>query len=63
MRAELAADVAAHKPNQLTQPFLYTQRSDDFTVNTLTHIVNVFTKALALVALHHTAAGALDLLT
>ena len=32
--------VAAHKPKQLTQPLFYTQRSDGFTANTLTHIVN-----------------------
>ena len=40
MRVELAAYVAAHKPKQLTQPLFYTQRSDGFTANTLTHIVN-----------------------
>jgi integrase/recombinase XerD len=40
VRAELAAYVAAHKPKQLTQPLFYTQRSDGFTANTLTHIVN-----------------------
>jgi integrase/recombinase XerD len=32
--------VAAHKPKQLTQPLFYTQRSEGFTANTLTHIVN-----------------------
>jgi integrase/recombinase XerD len=40
VRAELAAYVAAHKPKQHTQPLFYTQRSDGFTANTLTHIVN-----------------------
>lgn len=40
VRAELAAYVAAHKPKQLTQTLFYTQRSDGFTANTLTHIVN-----------------------
>jgi len=37
---ELGAYVAAHKPKQLTQPLFYTQRSEGFTANTLTHIVN-----------------------
>jgi integrase/recombinase XerD len=37
---ELAAYVAAHKPKQLTQTLFYTQRSEGFTANTLTHIVN-----------------------
>ena len=40
IRVELAAYVAAHKPKQLTQPLFYTQRSEGFTTNTLTHIVN-----------------------
>jgi integrase/recombinase XerD len=40
IRLELAAYVAAHKPKQLTQPLFYTQRSEGFTANTLTHIVN-----------------------
>ena len=40
IRVELAAYVAAHKPKRLTQPFFYTQRSEGFTANTLTHIVN-----------------------
>jgi len=40
LRVELAAYVAAHKPKQLTQPLFYTQRSEGFTANTLTHIVN-----------------------
>jgi len=40
IRVELAAYVAAHKPTQLTQPLFYTQRSEGFTANTLTHIVN-----------------------
>jgi len=40
VRAELAAYVAAYKPKQLTQPLFYTQRSEGFTANTLTHIVN-----------------------
>ena len=40
IRVELAAYVAAHKPKQLTQPLFYTQRSEGFTANTLTHIVN-----------------------
>lgn len=39
MRAELAA-VAAHKPKYKTQRFFYTQRSEGFTANTLTHIIN-----------------------
>ena len=40
IRVELAAYVAAHKPKQLTQPLFYTQRSEGFKANTLTHIVN-----------------------
>ena len=41
IRVELAAYVmTAHKPKQLTQPLFYTQRSEGFTANTLTHIVN-----------------------
>ena len=32
--------MAAHKPKQLTQPLFYTHRSEGFTANTLTHIVN-----------------------
>ena len=40
LRAELAAYVAAHKLKQLIQPLFYTQRSEGFTANTLTHIVN-----------------------
>jgi integrase/recombinase XerD len=36
--------VAAHKPKQLTQPLFYTQRSEGFTANTLTHIVNAIYK-------------------
>jgi len=40
IRVELAAYVAAHKPKQLSQPLFYTQRSEGFTANTLTHIVN-----------------------
>ena len=40
IRVELAAYVAAHKPKQFTQPLFYTQRSEGFTANTLTHIVN-----------------------
>ena len=40
IRVELAAYVAAHKPKQLTQPLFFTQRSEGFTANTLTHIVN-----------------------
>ena len=40
IRVELAAYLAAHKPKQLTQPLFYTQRSEGFTANTLTHIVN-----------------------
>lgn len=43
--AELAAYVAAHKPKQLTQPLFYTQRSEGFTANTLTDIVNGIYKA------------------
>ncbi len=40
MRAELAAYVAAHKPEHKTQRLFYTQRSEGFTANTLTHIIN-----------------------
>jgi len=40
MRAELAAYVSAHKPNHKTQRLFYTQRSEGFTANTLTHIIN-----------------------
>ena len=40
IRVELAAYVAVHKPKLLTQPLFYTQRSEGFTANTLTHIVN-----------------------
>ena len=32
--------IATHKPKTPTQPLFYTQRSDGFTANTLTHIVN-----------------------
>ena len=39
-RVELAAYIATHKPKNPTQPLFYTQRSDGFTANTLTHIVN-----------------------
>jgi integrase/recombinase XerD len=39
-RVELAAYIATHKPKTPTQPLFYTQRSDGFTANTLTHIVN-----------------------
>ena len=42
MRGELAAYVAAHKPKHKTQPLFYTQRSEGFTANTLTHIINSF---------------------
>ena len=40
MRAELAAYVATHKPKYKTQRLFYTQRSEGFTANTLTHIIN-----------------------
>ena len=40
MRAEVAAYVAAHKPEHKTQRLFYTQRSEGFTANTLTHIIN-----------------------
>jgi integrase/recombinase XerD len=42
MRSELAAYVAAHRPKYKTQPLFYTQRSEGFTANTLTHIINSF---------------------
>jgi len=42
MRAELAAYVAAHKPKHKAQRLFYTQRSEGFTANTLTHIINSF---------------------
>jgi integrase/recombinase XerD len=42
MRAELMAYVAAHKPKHKTQRLFYTQRSEGFTANTLTHIINSF---------------------
>jgi integrase/recombinase XerD len=46
MREELAAYVTAHKPKKLTQPLFYTQRSEGFTANTLTHIINgIYQKA------------------
>ena len=46
MREEIAAYVAAHKPKKLTQPSFYTQRSEGFTANTLTHIINgIYQKA------------------
>jgi integrase/recombinase XerD len=46
MREELAAYVAAHKLKKLTQPLFYTQRSEGFTANTLTHIINgIYQKA------------------
>ena len=38
--SELAAYIATHKPKTPPQPLFYTQRSDGFTANTLTHIVN-----------------------
>ena len=45
-RVELAAYMATHKPKTPTQPLFYTQRSDGFTANTLTHIVNgIYKKA------------------
>jgi len=46
MRAELALYVAAHKPKNLNSPLFYTQRSEGFTANTLTHIINgIYQKA------------------
>ena len=39
-RVELAAYKATHKPKTSTQPLFYAQRSDGFTANTLTHVVN-----------------------
>ena len=42
MRGELAVYVAAHKPKHKTQRLFYTQRSEGFTANTLTHIINSF---------------------
>ncbi len=42
MRTELAAYVAAHKPKHKTQQLYYSQRSEGFTANTLTHIINSF---------------------
>jgi integrase/recombinase XerD len=39
-RVELAAYVATHKSLTPTQPLFYTQRSNGFTANTMTHIVN-----------------------
>jgi integrase/recombinase XerD len=42
MRGELAAYVAAHKPKHKTQKLFYTQRSEGFTANTLTHIIYSF---------------------
>jgi len=42
MRTELAAYVAAHKPKHKTQQLFYTQRTEGFTANTLTHIINSF---------------------
>lgn len=42
MRGELAAYVAAHKPKHKTQQLFYTQRTEGFTANTLTHIINSF---------------------
>ena len=38
-RVESAAYIATHKVKSPTQPLFYTQRSDGFTANTLTHIV------------------------
>jgi len=38
--SELAAYIATHKPKTPTQPLFYPQRSEGFTANTLTHIVN-----------------------
>ncbi len=40
MRAELAAYVATHKPEYKTQRLFHTQRSEGFTANTLSHIIN-----------------------
>jgi integrase/recombinase XerD len=40
MRGELAAYVTAHKPKYKAQRLFYTQRSEGFTANTLTHIIN-----------------------
>jgi integrase/recombinase XerD len=42
MQAELAAYVSAHKPKYKTQRLFYTQRSEGFTANTLTRIINSF---------------------
>ena len=42
MRGELAAYVAAHKPKHKTQQLFYTQRTEGFTANSLTHIINSF---------------------
>lgn len=40
IRIELAAYIATYKPKFPTQPLFFTQRSEGFTANTLTHIVN-----------------------
>jgi hypothetical protein len=58
--AEVAAYVAVQKPKALTQPLFYTQRSDRFIANMLTHIVNGIYKALALVAQRLKAADERD---
>ena len=42
MRGELAVYVAAHKPKNKTQRLFYTQRTEGFTANTLTYIINSF---------------------
>jgi integrase/recombinase XerD len=42
MRGELAVYVTAHKPKNKTQRLFYTQRTEGFTANTLTHIINSF---------------------
>jgi integrase/recombinase XerD len=60
IRVELTAYVAAHKPKQLTQPLFHTQRSDGFTANTLTHIVNGIYKGAGISGATHTAADALN---
>jgi len=38
--AELATHVTVHQPKRINQPLFCIQRSDAFTANTLTHIVN-----------------------
>jgi integrase/recombinase XerD len=63
IRVEHTTYLAAHKPKQLTQPLFFTQRSEGFTANTLTHIVNGILKGQVFVAQRRIVADGQDLQT